>query len=169
MRYIAASVLAVITACSGVSQGEYDDLRARYDAARDQLASVEVEGAALVAAETAVAAYVSATDPFDLEALADVYADDVVLFDATRGITFRARATALADLGSGIASFGMIGQRTLSQTVSADSAVIEWETRGMTDNGLDWSFRGVSILELENGVVTRETLYYDSTEAPWSG
>jgi hypothetical protein len=160
---------ALVAACSSVSQSEYDDLEERLDTARDQLAAVEVERAALLENETAVAAYIAATDPIDLAALEDVYVPDAVVFDAARGVTFRSRATAIADIASGVAAFGVQAQITRGATIAADGAVIEWELRGVDDIGSDWSFRGVSVLGLEDGLVAFETLYYDPEDAPWGG
>ena len=166
---LAVALVVVAAGCSGVSQADFDELQANYDAARDQIAAADVERAELLAAETATAAYVAATDPFDLRALENVYTPDLVFFDAARGITFRTRETALADLASGITAFGMEMQIARSITVSAERAVVEWETRGVDDIGSDWSFRGVSVLVFEDGLVSGETLYYDPSDAPWGG
>jgi ketosteroid isomerase-like protein len=170
MKRLLVAVLAVLSACSGVSRSEYDDLQARFDEARDMIAQSDVEQAEVLATQTAVDAYAAAArQPLDAARIAEVYADDLVLFDAARGITFRSRDAAMADLASGMAAFGIEAQEFRHTVVGAGAAAVEWEMRGTTEIGTDWSFRGVSILGVEDGLVVAETLYYDPADAPWGG
>lgn len=162
-----APLVLLLGACSGVSQADYDDLQSRFDATRDAVAVVEVERAELTASETAVAAYVAANDPLDVDSLEKVYSPDLVFFDAARGRTFRSRDAALADLRSGIAAYRIERVVVRASTVEPGKAALEWETRGITGIGTDWSFRGVSLLVIEDGLVVSETMYYDSEDAPW--
>jgi len=166
MKRVALVVLMVLAGCSGVSQTEYDELENRLSEARDDLAVRERADADQVTADAVVGAYVKAYESLELELLNGVYAEGLVAFDAARGITFRSRRNAIADLESGIEAFGIETQEALEVVVRPGTAIIEWEMRGSV-RGVGWSLPGVSVLTLDGALIVEETLYYNLADAPW--
>ncbi|MDZ4878590.1 MAG: hypothetical protein CLLPBCKN_008025 [Chroococcidiopsis cubana SAG 39.79] len=47
-------------------------------------------------------------------------------------------------------------------TADSNTAVMEWRSQGTLSNGEDVHYRGVSIIEIDNGLVQAFRTYYDS-------
>src|ERR671912_2502266 len=98
----------------------------------------------------------------DASQVAALYTEDAVREDIPTGTTSRGRAeiealaTALFETEADVrlvVTDGFVGETW---------AVVEWTFSGARrDTGGEVTFRGVSVIELDNGMISRETDYYD--------
>ncbi len=103
----------------------------------------------------------------DLEKTMANYGDDIVWEDAATGD----RATGKEELRSMVVwlfSIPDVKWDVTSSFVSRDGkwAANEWVWTG-SYGGQDFSISGASILEIREGKIVRETIYYDKTSSPF--
>lgn len=67
-------------------------------------------------------------------------------------------------VASGWSIWGLIDEVLDVEAVAVtdDAAVVRWTFDGYTD----WKLTGLSVLEFDDGVITAETVYYDSRQGP---
>lgn len=109
-----------------------------------------------------IAAYGAAWSSGDATEVGALYAEDAVRDDVPTGITSHGRAEIEA-LAAGI--FAIDDDVRLEVTdgfVGETWAVVEWTFSGeRKETGGEVTFRGASVLEIEDGLINRETDYYD--------
>ena len=105
-------------------------------------------------------AAIQAKDPVQVAAL---YSQDAIWTDEALGDRFTGRAG--VERGWGIFSLPGFEIRALDAVaVARDSAVVRWTLAGTESpfSGKPWEVTGLSVLEISNGLITAETVYYDS-------
>jgi steroid delta-isomerase-like uncharacterized protein len=109
--------------------------------------------------------YGAAWSSGDAAQVGALYTEDAVREDVPTGITSQGRA-AIEALAAGL--FEMDADVRLDVTggfVGETWAVVEWTYSGIhAQSGGEVTFRGVSVLELTDGQISRETDYYDLPE-----
>lgn len=98
----------------------------------------------------------------DVEPLVSMFADDaelsnLAMIDPVKGIDQIRKFWQ-----NYLSVFDQIHSRFTHTTESSERAVLEWVSEGSLSNGEPISYRGVSVLETENGYVRRFRTYYDS-------
>jgi limonene-1,2-epoxide hydrolase len=96
----------------------------------------------------------------DAERISKLYTEDAVWYDDALGDRF----TGVAGAYTGWNIFGAIDGVTSVDVIAIgeDGAAVRW-TFGLPG---DEEITGVSILELDDGLISAETVYYDSAQAP---
>ena len=123
---------------------------------RAQEASPVAEGASILAA------YGEAWSSGDAAQVAALYTEDAVREDIPTGITSRGRAEIEAFATRLFETDADVRLVVTDGFVGETWAVVEWTftgTREETGGGV--TFRGASVLELENGLIRQESDYYD--------
>jgi steroid delta-isomerase-like uncharacterized protein len=117
--------------------------------------------------QAVVSEYMATSESGDVEKLMALYADDVVWEDPAFGDHFTSSAQVRSML-EGMSLLPDLKNEMTSSFVSADGqwAAVEWTWSGSKGDAT-YSIRGASILEIRGGKITRETIYYDPTEAPF--
>jgi len=120
------------------------------------------DGDATVPAESVqlVEEWAQAVRAEDAERISKLYTEDAVWYDDALGDRF----TGVAGVYTGWDIFGGIDGVTSVDVIAIgeDRAAVRW-TFGLPG---DEEITGVSILELDDGLISAETVYYDSAQAP---
>jgi steroid delta-isomerase-like uncharacterized protein len=126
------------------------------DLLRAQEASPSADGSAILAA------YGEAWSSGEAAQVAALYTEEAVREDVPTGTTSRGRAEIEA-LAAGIFATDADVRLDVTGGFAGESwAVVEWTFSGRRQaSGDEVSFRGVSVLELEDGRISRESDYYD--------
>jgi steroid delta-isomerase-like uncharacterized protein len=116
--------------------------------------------------------YVAALNAHDAEAVAAAYAEDAVVTQAVQdGGTFTGRAEIAGWVRDNVAGLPDLEVGVVSVVQDADRLVWEWVYTGSYTGqypgapggaGQAIELRGVSVMEVQDGVVVRETLYFDN-------
>lgn len=109
-----------------------------------------------------VEAYGAAWSSGDASRVGALYTEDAVREDIPTGTTSNGRSEIEA-LAAGIFAIDDDVRLDVTDGFSGDGwAVVEWTFSGeRKETGGEVTFRGASVLELENGLIGRETDYYD--------
>jgi steroid delta-isomerase-like uncharacterized protein len=129
--------------------------------------------AATPAAEPAiVVAYAEALNAHEPERVAALYAEDATVEQAVRdGNLFRGRAEIAAWVADNLRGVPDLTVTTESAIVEGDRIAWQWVYRGAytgqypglpAGEGQPIELRGVSLLTLEDGLIARETVYFDN-------
>jgi len=110
--------------------------------------------------------WMAAVQAQDTGRIVALYSDDATwrdeadLDDAGNATEFIGKA----GVHAGWNIFGLIDEVLDVEAVAVtdDAAVVRWTFDGYTD----WNLTGLSVLELDDGVITAETVYYDSRQGP---
>lgn len=110
-------------------------------------------------------AYGAAWSSGDVAAVGALYTDDAVREDVPTGTTSNGRAEIEA-LAAGLFKTDDDVRLEVTDGFAGETwAVVEWTFSGVRpDTGYELTFRGASVLELENGLIDRESDYYDLPE-----
>ncbi len=116
--------------------------------------------------------YVAALNAHDGQEVAGYYAEDAVVTQAVyEGNTFTGRDEIARWIGDNVAGLPDLDVSVVSVTGADDRLVWEWVYWGAytgqfpgapAGEGQTVELRGVSVMELEDGEIVRETLYYDN-------
>jgi len=135
------------------------------------MATVLVVGPGLLHAQEAspsaggssiLAAYGDAWSSGEASRVGALYTEDAVREDVPTGTTSRGRAEIEA-LAAGLFETDADVRLEVTDGFAGETwAVVEWTFSGMRQaTGGEVTFRGASVLELEDGLISRETDYYD--------
>jgi steroid delta-isomerase-like uncharacterized protein len=135
------------------------------------LALALIAGSGLVQAQEAspsadtasiLQAYGDAWSSGDAAQVAALYGESAVREDVPTGTTSDGRA-AIEAFAAGLFAVDSDVRLDVTGGFAGESwAVVEWTFSGIHQaTGSEVTFRGVSVLELENGLISRETDYYD--------
>lgn len=121
-------------------------------------------------AEAVVNEFIAATEALDLERTLALYGDEVIWEDPGYGEGPGDYFTSMAEVEAmynWLYSLPDVEIDDTSYFVSADEghAAVEWVWSGAKGDE-HYAIRGVSILEIENGKIVHEIIYYDPTTAP---
>ena len=98
----------------------------------------------------------------DVEPLIALFSDDTELHNQNKTEPQRGREGAEQFWRQYLFVFAHIQSRFVNVLESDGTAVLEWVAEGALRNGQPLTYRGVSILEQDNGLVRRFRTYYDS-------
>jgi len=123
-------------------------------------------------AEALLREWQAAIEALDLERTMTFYAGDAVYEDPAQiGTAYPAVMTGyeIKRLYESLYSLPEISFEFTSSFVSADGskAVAEWVWRGGSSPDVEYAIRGVSLLEIQDGKITREVIIYDSRNSPY--
>jgi len=97
-----------------------------------------------------------------LEPLVEMFSDDAELINLARTEPLKGRDGARQFWQDYLSVFEHI-RSNFSHVVEGDStAVLEWTSEGALSSGEPMSYRGISVLEINNSQVQRFRTYYDS-------
>lgn len=109
--------------------------------------------------------WMAAIEAQDLEALVPLYSEDVEWYDQALGDEFSGhygvrRGWGIFDLRD----FQVLDLETVS--LDEQGAVVRWTLAGSSSpfNGRPWESTGVSVLTMTDGLISTETVYYDSRD-----
>lgn len=108
-----------------------------------------------------------ALESLDLEKTMSFYANDIVWDDAASKDHLTSKSEVLA-MYRWFYALTDVKMNVTSSFVSGDGkwATAEWMWSG-TEGVRDYSIQGVSILEIRDSRIVRETIYYDRTSSPY--
>ena len=121
--------------------------------------------AAVVDSYTAV--YAGSDSTKDVPSLVALYASNAVLQDAAADRTYKGTTEIKAALDSLFATpkFDLTVKGTV---IGSKGAVVKWTANGTkVDSGRLAQVSGVTVLEISDGKIMRETWYYDPAKAPF--
>jgi ketosteroid isomerase-like protein len=108
-----------------------------------------------------------ALESLDLEKTMSFYADDIVWDDAAAKdlLTTKSEVMEMFRWFYGLTNMRM---DVTFYFISGDGkwATAEWTWSG-TEGALNYSIKGISILEIRDDKIVRETIYYDRTSSPY--
>jgi ketosteroid isomerase-like protein len=124
----------------------------------------------LANAEAVVREYMAASEALDLERTLTLYSESIIWEDPGYGDGEGDYFTSKAEVKAMYGWFFALPDIHLDNTtyfISADGhrAAVEWVWTG-THNADTYTIRGVSVLEIEDGKIVHEVIYYDPTMAP---
>ena len=97
----------------------------------------------------------------DVEAILPLYTEDAVFEDVSDGAVYTGRA-ALRQMFEALFSPPETGFRVVAARAGEGWGALEWAWSGRArKSGVSFEVRGVSILEIHESRVARETIYYD--------
>ena len=121
-----------------------------------------------------LADYVTGLNAHEPERVAALYAEDAVVEQAVRGgNVFRGRTAIAGWIAANLRGVPDLTVTTESAIVEGDRIAWEWVYRGAytgqypglpAGHGQPLELRGVSLLELEDGQIARETVYFDNDD-----
>ena len=117
------------------------------------------------ATESIVRSWIAAIQAMDPARVAALYSEDAVWVDEALGDRFSGRAG--VERGWGIFSLPGFEVRGLEAVaVTGDRAVVRWTLAGTESpfSGRPWEVTGLSVLEIADGLIRAETVYYDSDD-----
>jgi hypothetical protein len=122
-------------------------------------AAVGDESAAVVANRATVTKWIQAVQDEDVGDIARLYSEDATWYDEAAKDEFGSRAGVIM----GWAIFGLVDEVVLVEPVAVtdDAAVVRWRFRGA-----GWEVTGISTLQMTDGVITAETVYYNAADGP---
>lgn len=117
------------------------------------------------AGQSILEAYGAAWSSGDAAAVGALYTEDAVREDVPTGTTSNSRAEIEA-LAEGLFKTDDDVSLEVTDGFAGDTwAVVEWTFSGVRPGtGYELTFRGASVLELDNGLISRESDYYDLPE-----
>jgi ketosteroid isomerase-like protein len=120
-------------------------------------------------AEAIVNEFIAATEALDLERTLSLYGDNIIWEDpgyGEDGDYFTSKGEVEA-MWRWLYSLPDVQIDDTDYLVSADDhrAVVEWVWSGTNDDET-YAIRGVSVLEIQDGKIVHEVIYYDPTTAP---
>ena len=101
-------------------------------------------------------------DTGDVEPLAAMFTEDAELINLAMTEPLHGRDGARKFWQKYLSVFERIHSSFTNVVEGDDAAVLEWISEGALSNGEPVSYRGVSVIEIENGLVRRFRTYYDS-------
>jgi len=118
-------------------------------------------------AEVMVRDWIGAIQALDLDKTVSFYADDIISEDPAYQYRFTGRGE-VKSMYVSVYALPDVKFEYTSSFVSGDGqwAAAEWIWSG-TKGGESYSIPGVSILEIRDGKIVRETIYYDKTSSPF--
>lgn len=108
-----------------------------------------------------------ALESLDLEKTMSVYADDIVWDDAAANDHLTNKSDVMG-MYRWFYALTDVKMNVTSSFVSGDGkwASAEWMWSG-TEGARDYSIQGVSVLEIRDGKIVRETIYYNRASSPY--
>lgn len=101
-------------------------------------------------------------DTGDVEPLAAMFTEDAELINLAMTEPLHGRDGARKFWQKYLSVFERIHSSFTNVVEGDDAAVLEWISEGALSNSEPVSYRGVSVIEIENGLVRRFRTYYDS-------
>ena len=132
--------------------------------------------AGLTAATTEL--WIAAVEAGDPEGISSLYSKDAVWIDMAGDDRFDGRV----GVSVGWDIFGLVDEigTVASVAITDDVAVVQWTLAGERLSGAElplggepwepwepWQLTGLSVLEMSDGVITAETLFYDQAHGPF--
>lgn len=98
----------------------------------------------------------------DVEPLVAMFAEDAELSNLATPKPLRGRDGARQFWQKYLSVFKQIRSKFTNTIESDGTSVLEWISQGDISSGEPLNYRGVSVLEIDNGLVQRFRTYYDS-------
>lgn len=98
----------------------------------------------------------------DVEPLVEMFAEDAESINLAMVEPLRGKDGARRFWQKYLSVFDRIHSNFTHVTTDNKTAVMEWRSQGTLSNGEDVHYRGVSIIETDNGLVRGFRTYYDS-------
>ncbi len=113
-----------------------------------------------------IARWVRAGDPFDPAALSDLYDTDAVYDDVPVGKVTTGRAEIEALLRQNLSMFPDFRATKISGYIGEGRGVVQYTMSGTmgdpaTADAKEFSVRGASVLDVRDGLIVRQTEYWD--------
>lgn len=98
----------------------------------------------------------------DVEPLVEMFAEDAESINLAMVEPLRGKDGARRFWQKYLSVFDRIHSDFTYVTTDSKTAVMEWRSQGTLSNGEDVHYRGVSMIEIDNGLVRGFRTYYDS-------
>lgn len=98
----------------------------------------------------------------EVEPLVDLFADDAELINLTMLEPLKGKEGAHQFWHKYLSVFDRIHSEFTNVAESNSTSVLEWVSKGTLSTSEEITYRGVSVLEFDNGQVQRFRTYYDS-------
>lgn len=98
----------------------------------------------------------------DIEPLVEMFAEDAESINLAMTEPLKGKDGARRFWQKYLSVFDRIHSEFTHVTTNDNTAVMEWRSQGKLSNGEDVHYRGVSIIQTDNGLVQNFRTYYDS-------